>query len=414
MKFLHAADIHLDSPLTGLASSDHIPADVTRHCTRRAFANLINLAINEDVEFVIIAGDLYDGDWRDYSTGLFFANEMRRLNRRCYLIRGNHDARSQITKNLQQPPNVYEFSSRAAGTVCLDDSRIALHGRSFPDRAVDEDLSDAYPAPVPGFLNIGILHTSAEDPAGEHDRYAPCRIEGLIAKGYEYWALGHIHQRRDLNPAGNPWIIFPGNIQGRHARETGAKGCTLVEVHNGRIATVQHHDLDVLRWASVTVDLDGAESMAEISARMRTELATVEQQAEMRPLIARVTLTGFTRCHANLVADPLAIDAECRNAAATISGNLHIEKLRVLTRPPPRPMDQDDELTSLRRAFLEALDDPDVAASLIDDFRALDGQIPARSDRDRNRAPVSAEALRDLAPEAWSIVETLLKQDGAA
>jgi DNA repair protein SbcD/Mre11 len=182
MKFLHAADIHLDSPLAGLSSNDQIPEGVIRHFIRRAFSNLIDLAINEDVAFVIIAGDLYDGDWRDYSTGLFFANEMRRLGRPCYLIRGNHDARSQITRNLQQPPNVHEFSSRTAGTVLLEDLQIAIHGRSFPDRAVDEDLSDTYPARVTGFLNIGILHTSAEYPAGEHDRYAPCRIEGLIAK----------------------------------------------------------------------------------------------------------------------------------------------------------------------------------------------------------------------------------------
>lgn len=411
MKFLHAADIHLDSPLVGLSSNGLIPEDVTRHCTRRAFSNLIDLAIDEDAAFVIIAGDLYDGDWRDYSTGLFFASEMRRLGRPCYLIRGNHDARSQIARNLRQPPNVHEFSSRAAGTVRLEDLKVALHGRSFPDRAVDEDLSDTYPAAVPGFLNIGILHTSGEDPAGEHDRYAPCRVEGLIAKGYEYWALGHIHQRRDLNPSGNPWIVFPGNTQGRHARETGAKGCTLVEVRDGVIVTVDHRDLDVLRWASVTVALDGAETMADIAARLRARLGDAARQAEGRPLLARVTLTGATPCHAALAADPTAIDAECRNAAASVSGTLHIEKTRLLTRPPPRPLDQDDELASLRLTFLDALDDPEVAARLLDEFKALDGLIPASANRDRQRAPATIEALRALAPAAWSLVETLLKQD---
>lgn len=414
MKFLHAADIHLDSPLTGLSSNDQIPDAVVRHCTRRAFSNLIDLAIAEDVAFVIIAGDLYDGDWRDYSTGLFFANEMRRLGRPCFLVRGNHDARSQITRNLQQPPNVHEFSSRAAGTIPLAELRVALHGRSFPDRAVDEDLSDAYPAALSGYLNIGILHTSAEDPAGEHDRYAPCRIEGLIAKGYDYWALGHIHQRRDLNPDGSPWIIFPGNIQGRHVRETGAKGCTLVEVQNDRIVSVQHCDLDVLRWANIAVALDGAETMAEVAAAIRSDLAAAEQWADGRPLIARVTLTGATACHAALAADPVAVAAECRNAAAAVSGALHIERLRLQTRPPARQMELDDELASLRKAFLDALGDPAVAAGLMADFRALDGQIPARSDRSRERAPLSDDALSALAPEAWSIVETLLKQDAGA
>jgi DNA repair exonuclease SbcCD nuclease subunit len=410
MKFLHAADIHLDSPLTGLASNDRIPEDITRHCTRRAFSNLIDLAISEDVAFLIIAGDLYDGDWRDYSTGLFFTREMHRLKRPCYLIRGNHDAKSQITKNLTLPLNVHEFSSRTAQSMHVEGHRVVLHGRSFPDRAVPEDLSATYPDRVPDHLNIGILHTSAEDPAGEHDTYAPCRIEALIAKQYDYWALGHIHQRRDLHPPGNPWIVFPGNLQGRHAREAGGKGATLVEVQDGRITSVQHRDLDVLRWAATSVDVSGDETMAEIAAKLRFELAAEEQRADGRPLIVRVTLTGATPCHAALTSDLTAIDAECRAAAAGISGMLHIEKLRLRTAPPPRPAEYGDELTALRRTFLEALDDPDVAKRLLADFGSLDGLVPA-VDKHRTRPPLDQQQLYALAPDAWAIVETLLGQD---
>jgi DNA repair exonuclease SbcCD nuclease subunit len=401
MKFLHAADIHLDSPLEGLSSNVQIPDDVTHHFTRRAFANLIDLAITENVDFIILAGDLYDGDWRDYSTGLFFAQEMRRLNRPCYLIRGNHDARSQITRNLQNPPNVWEFSSRKSETFRIDELRVALHGRSFPDRAVNEDLTESYSAPVEGYLNIGILHTSAEDPAGEHDRYAPCRVETLRSKGYDYWALGHIHQRRDLNPAGHPWIVFPGNIQGRHAREVGNKGCTMVDVRDGVIVGVAHHTLDVLRWASVVTDLDGAESMAEISSRIRIELTAAELVADGRPLIARITLTGATLCHSILAADLAALDAECRNAAASVSGNLHVEKLRLRTRTPAYIAERDDALAALRLTFVEALAEADIRQRLLDDFKALDGQIPVGHDRNRRRAPTDKEELRALVDDAW-------------
>src|ERR1700750_640317 len=112
MKFLHAADIHLDSPLAGLLARDDLPGAVRRHAPRRAFAAMIDLALAEDAAFVVIAGDLYDGDWKDFSTGLFFADEMRRLRRPCFLLRGNHDARSLITRNLPLPANVREFSSR--------------------------------------------------------------------------------------------------------------------------------------------------------------------------------------------------------------------------------------------------------------------------------------------------------------
>src|SRR5271168_3138515 len=145
MKFLHAADIHLDSPLAGLLARDDLPDAVIRHCTRRAFAAVIDLALEEDVAFVVIAGDLYDGDWRDFSTGLFFAEQVRRLQRPCFLLRGNHDARSVITRGLRPPPNVHEFSSRTCETIQLAELRVALHGHSFPNRAVEENLSAGYP-----------------------------------------------------------------------------------------------------------------------------------------------------------------------------------------------------------------------------------------------------------------------------
>ncbi len=412
MKFLHAADIHLDSPLIGLSSLGAVPEGVIRHCTRRAFANLIDLAIAQDVAFVIIAGDLYDGDWRDYSTGLFFAGEMRRLARPCFLIRGNHDARSVITKSLVAPPNVVEFSSRRAETHHLDELGVALHGRSFPDRAVPEDLSATYPDPVRGRLNIGVLHTSAEDP-GEHETYAPCRIAGLIAKGYDYWALGHIHQRQELHAPTQAPIVFPGNIQGRHVRETGAKGCTLVEVQDGRITALEHRDTDVLRFASVRVPVDGAETIAEVATRLRFELAAAHDQAGGLPLIARVTLAGATDCHADLVADPRAIDAECRNAAAAVSETLYIERVRLDTRAQPRPAGEEGSAADLEAAFRHALDDPDVQRRLLADFAALAAQRPAAPGRDMRALPDSVEALRALVPDAWSVVARALAGDAA-
>ena len=403
MKFLHAADIHLDSPLKGLSGNGFVPEGLVRHCTRRAFANLVDLAISEKVAFVIIAGDLYDGDWRDYSTGLWFASEMRRLDRPCFLVRGNHDARSHITRNLENPPNVTEFSARKAETVRLEALGVALHGRSFPDRAVPEDLSATYPEPVRGLLNVGILHTSGDDP-GEHETYAPCSVAALVAKGYDYWALGHIHQRRELHPPGNPWIVFPGNIQGRHVREPGAKGCTLVEVQDGRIVDLRHRDTDVLRWTQVSVPVDGAETMAEIAARLRFELTAAADQADGRPLIARVTLTGTTPYHAELAADAQAIEAECRNAAAVVSGHLHIERLRLETSLPAQPVVQDGAMAELYRAFFGALDDPGVQKRLLDDFANLLSQMPASDNPERRRPPADAAALRALAPEAWHIV----------
>ena len=233
MKFLHAADIHLDSALHGLERYEGAPVEEIRSATRRAFDNLIELAIDEEVAFVLLAGDLYDGDWKDYNTGLYFVERMRRLHDagiRVFIVAGNHDAASQITKHLRLPDNVTLFSTRQPERVVLEDLDVAIHGQGFATRAVTDDLSQAYPQGDPQRFNIGLLHTCLDGKPG-HEPYAPCSIAGLRSKGYQYWALGHVHKREEVSQ--DPWIVFPGNIQGRHIRESGPKGCTLVTVDNG-------------------------------------------------------------------------------------------------------------------------------------------------------------------------------------
>jgi DNA repair exonuclease SbcCD nuclease subunit len=413
MKFLHAADIHLDSALAGLRRFDSIPAHVTREVTRLALANVIGVAISEDVAFVIIAGDLYDADWKDFSTGLWFAGEMRRLGKPCFLVRGNHDAASVISRTLEPPPNVHVFSALKTETVVLDALGVAIHGRSFPNRAVPEDLSATYPPPIAGKLNIGVLHTSADDP-GEHASYAPCGVGSLVSKNYDYWALGHIHARRVLHE--RPFIVFPGNIQGRHPNETGAKGVMLVEARDGRIlGEPEFRATDVLRWAQVAVDATGAENIADIAARARVALAAAHGEAEGRPLIVRVTFTGATARHASMLADPDALDAECRNAGAAVSGDLFIERVRLRTRMPPDLAAADlDAVAQLAVPFLAGLDDPAIQAQLLDDFRALAGQIPRLPGRTPPALPQTVEDLKAMAPEAWQMVAQALTGDAPA
>jgi DNA repair exonuclease SbcCD nuclease subunit len=401
MKFLHAADIHLDSPLAGLRARADLPDAVIRHCTRRAFTAMIDLARAEGVAFVVIAGDLYDGDWKDFSTGLFFAEEMRRLGRPCFLLRGNHDARSLITRNLTLPSNVHEFSSRTCETVPLADLGVVLHGHSFPNRAVPEDLSAGYPARVAGMLNIGVLHTSAEDP-GEHETYAPCSIAGLALKGYDYWALGHIHARRVL--AEHPWIVFPGNLQGRHPKETGPKGCTLVTVEDRKVVAVEHRAVDVLRWAALEVDATGADVMT-LTGRIADAVGSALAAAADRPVLARMTLTGATNLHGTLQGDTDRLAAECRNAAIEADGALFVESVRIRTRPVP--LAEDDVLAPLRAAFAAGLDDPALVTSLLEDLAALRQKLPAPA-RAGLELPDDEDGLRTIADEAWQIAADAL------
>ena len=402
MKFIHAADIHLDSPLAGLANRADLPEGVIRHATRRALAAMVDLARAEDVAFVVIAGDLYDGNWKDFSTGLAFAEQMRRLDRPCFLLRGNHDARSVITRHLSLPANVREFSARTCQTFELPELGVALHGHSFPDRAVPEDLSAGYPPPVNGALNIGVLHTSAGGTA-EHETYAPCSADALALKGYDYWALGHIHARRVLSE--RPWIVFPGNLQGRHPKETGAKGCTVVTVENGAVVAAEHRAVDVLRWAAIEVDVTGAD-VASLTGRIAEAVTTVAGGAEGRPLLARLTLTGAAELHGRLLDDTEQLAAEARVAAMDAGAELWVKQVQVKTRPPATEADT-DALAPLRAAFMAGLDDPALVADLLADLAALRQKVPtlARADLE---LPDNAEGLRALAEDAWQIAADAL------
>jgi len=402
MKFLHAADIHLDSPLAGLHARGDLPDMVIRHCTRRAFAKMIDLAIAEDVAFVVIAGDLYDGDWKDFSTGLFFAEQMRRLARPCFLLRGNHDARSVITRNLRPPEHVREFSSRTCETITLPELGVALHGHSFPNRAVPEDLSAGYREPLPGMLNIGVLHTSADDP-GEHETYAPCQVSALALKGYDYWALGHIHARRVLSE--RPWIVFPGNLQGRHAKETGAKGCTLVTVEDNTVVAVKHCPVDVLRWAAMELDVSGLD-VATLTGRLADKVCAAVAEADGNPVLGRLTLTGTTDLHGTLLNDAEHLAAECRNAAIEAGAELWVESVRVNTRPTAQPADA--MLTPLQNAFAAGLQDQALIASLLQEMAALRQKLPVPARGIELGVPEDEQGLRALADEAWQIAADAL------
>lgn len=211
MKFLHAADLHLDSPLGGLERYEGAPVDLIRGATRRALENLVELAIQEQVDFVVIAGDLYDGDWRDFNTGMFFGRQMNKLRDAgicLYLIAGNHDAASNMTRKLRLPTNPdgqsVMLSCDQPQTRRLDNIGVAIHGRSFAIQAETRNMVPDYPMAIGHWFNIGLLHTSLSG-CEEHDTYAPCTPADLRSKGYDYWALGHIHKRSLIPVEGVPF-----------------------------------------------------------------------------------------------------------------------------------------------------------------------------------------------------------------
>ena len=327
-KFIHAADIHLDSPLIGLQQYPGAPVEEIRGATRQALNALVELAMAEEAAFVLIAGDLYDRDWKDYNTGLFFTTQMTRLREagiQVFLISGNHDAASHMTKDLRLPDNVFRPSHQAPESLVLEDLGVVVHGQGFYKKAVTENLAIQFPLPRPDLFNIGLLHTSANGRPG-HEPYAPCTLEDLLSKGYDYWALGHVHQREVLHR--DPWVVYPGNIQGRHIREAGPKGCTLVSVEDGKVIAADHHDLDVLRWVRCEVDAAGAESAPEVLDLVLAKLEAETAQGVDCPLAVRLRVHGACGAHLELSMAPEHWVNEIRSLATDLSGGkIWLEKI---------------------------------------------------------------------------------------
>ena len=380
-RFLHAADIHLDSPLKGLTGQEGNAAERVRTATREAFDQLVGLAIKEKVDFLIIAGDLYDGDWRDYKTGLFFIRQMGRLNKAgipVYLLHGNHDAESQMTQWLELPENVHVFGTRKPVMFELRELNVVLHGQSFRQREVTDNLVLDFPAPVSSAFNIGVLHTGLGGMGG-HANYAPCSPDDLVNKGYDYWALGHVHQATVLQE--RPPVVFPGNLQGRHVRETGAKGAYLVIVEDSEIAELKFIPCDVVRWAILSVPLNDAESIGNITDRVRGALeSAVANEADGQLLACRIVFDGRTEVHEQLVASEDQVLAEARASALGLGDEVAwVEKIVIATEAVVDPQilaQREDAIGELQRMLQDAGSDDELLTQIAGEIGELVRRLP--------------------------------------
>ena len=249
---------------------------------------------------------------------------------RVAIVRGNHDAANTMTKTLPLPGNVKVFKSRKPETWILDDLGIAVHVQSYAAQAVTENLALSYPDPVAGMLNIGLLHCLISGARG-HLPYAPCSADELAARGYDYWALGHVHNYSVLRE--HPRIVYAGCSQGRHIKETGPKGCVLVESDHGGLRT-EFVPLDVIRWRHVVVDVSGADSMEAVLSLFGDALGTAMADQEGWPCCVRATLKGRCAVHGRLCFDPMRLTAQIRAVSANVSANrAWIEKVQMQTAP---------------------------------------------------------------------------------
>lgn len=377
-KFIHAADLHIDSPLKGLEAYEGAPVEQFREATRVAFENLVTLAIEHEVAFVIIAGDLFDGKWQDMKTGLWTANQFRKLERAgipVYLLRGNHDAASKVRQAIAWPDNVHEFSVRKPETFKLKELDVVLHGQGFAHQECNDDIAATYPDAVDGAFNIGILHTSLTGNA-EHDTYAPTSEAVLRSKDYDYWALGHIHQRSEPPILTEPFVAYSGNTQGRHIRETGPRGCLLNTVVDGELTATEFVETDTLRWHQAVVNLDENDDIANLITKVRKQIAACHESSEGRFSAIRVIARGACAAHHELVQAIRREETltELRNLANDFDDEVWIEKIKLETRPPidiEQLRRGSDLVAELLRLLDEAQDDEVMLKTLAADLSPL-------------------------------------------
>ena len=385
-RFVHTADLHLDSPLKSLGFRDPALAETVGVATRTALTRIVDLCLAEAVDALIVAGDLYDGAQVSMKTARFLAQELQRLDAagiRTFVIRGNHDAMSRITRELVLPPSVTVFGAKPS-TVRFDlrGDTVAVHGLSFAQPQAPESLLPRYPAPLAGAINIGLMHTSLNG-SPTHDVYAPCAVADLDAAGYDYWALGHIHVRAVHQ--GRASVVMPGIPQGRDIGEAGAKSVTLAEVSTSGVR-LEARSVAAVRFDRAVVDVAGLSDWPALVDAVTGALHGHRgRDGGADHLVLRLVLTGATplgwrvRRDLDLVREQAALVAEG-------IGSVWIDKLEDATDPDgaPTPGLPDDLAAALaglaadpaiRAQADQAIDD--VLKALPRDLRGMLGDDPA-------------------------------------
>jgi exonuclease SbcD len=309
--FIHAADLHLDSPFKGLTKVPDAVRNRLRESTFAALWRLIDIVKQQKVDFVVLAGDLFDAADRSLRAQLRLQRaltEIAALGAQVFIVHGNHDPESGRQAKLDLPQGVYVFGSREVECQAAYNrsGELAAHvyGISYSTSAVTDNLALRFRKQEGATFHIALLHSNVDgDPA--HDNYAPCKLEELFQSGFNYWALGHVHDRRTLHEY--PHVVYPGNLQGRNARETGSKGAYVVSVSNTGSIAMSFHELADVIWEEIAVSIEGVEREQELKNRLIAALEEIGRAAQGHPAIVRIRLEGRGALHEQLL-DPAVVE----------------------------------------------------------------------------------------------------------
>ncbi|WP_052350270.1 metallophosphoesterase family protein [Paenibacillus gorillae] len=304
-RFIHAADLHLDSPFRGMSKAPEALRAQLMASTFGALRALTETAVREQVDFIVLSGDLYDSADRSLKAQLLLVKEWERLQEHgiaVFVIHGNHDPINGSRAELQLPASVTVFGAdrmEYRPAYCRSGELAAfVYGMSYGTRHVTDNLAAAYETEPGAPFHIAMLHGNVNGDAS-HDPYAPCSLDELVGgKGFDYWALGHIHTRQVLHQY--PHVVYPGNIQGRNPREAGERGCYIVDVSASRAVTLTFTPLDELRWLEAELPIAGIVSEQELLGKLDELADRLALSGEGRSVMLRLKLTGRGPLHAKL------------------------------------------------------------------------------------------------------------------
>jgi len=303
-RFIHCSDLHIDSPFKGFSAIHPEWAERLREAPLQSFLNIVELAIQERVDAVIIAGDVFDGEDKSLHAQFKFRNGLQRLSDNgipSFIAHGNHDPLNSWSRTLKWPEGVTVFPGDSVQSVPVvkgGQTVAHIYGTSFPERDMFDNLTQRFERQQDSGFAVAVLHANVGGHP-DHDPYAPCAVDDLVARGMDYWALGHIHLREVLRKS-HPAIVYCGNSQGRHFKESGSKGCCLVTLNEGAIPDIQFLATDTIRFVESAVDVSACASLDAVVETIVRQCKTLLIQAEGRSLVVRQTLIGRTDIHALL------------------------------------------------------------------------------------------------------------------
>ncbi|MFO8129689.1 MAG: metallophosphoesterase [Bacteroidales bacterium] len=306
IKFVHTADLHLDTPFKGLSDWNGDLASRLRDATFHGFKKIIDLCLQEKVDFLIISGDVFDGENKSLAAQLKFVDELKRLSGKqipVYFSCGNHDPLSSWMDSLQMPENVFRFGSDRVERYIYrkgDEPVAGIYGISYANKEVHKNLAREYPLAQEdaSLVSIAVLHGTLGSP-GPHANYAPFVFDDIAGKGFDYWALGHIHKHSIVRTK-DPAVAYPGNPQGRDFGETGSRGCYLVEIEKHKTPEIRFVPVQEIRFDEITVDLTGKDEINSLPDRIEDAIQALDGLQETASCILRVDFVGRTRLHGDL------------------------------------------------------------------------------------------------------------------